>query len=279
MSPPENINLDELAKVEDADDESIDEDSAFNSEDEKLYGKYFSSTNTIQKNVALPIPLQHNTVRIVEIAEGSKLTLSTVCLDVSACGFDRVKLMYRCVYPKQPTEFMDDFSCLCNYLSAKRGGMGLMPCTPVNLEVLGPCKVEFRAEISPVSFVGGSINIFGIISPMDIFVGDEDQYADAFMSEEEEEVDSSSESENESVADSASGGSNSPESESTNEKVGAKRANAKMVLPKKHTAALLERIKKLVNMWADEEQMAGNNVFCQYFSVCFIYLTLLLREL
>ena len=73
----------------------------------------------------------------------------------------------------------------------------------------------------------------------------------------------------------------SPESESTtNEKVGAKRAaNAKMVLPKKHTAALLERIKKLVNMWADEEQMAGNNVFCKYFSVCFIYLTLLLREL
>ena len=33
------------------------------------------------------------------------------------------------------------------------------------------------------------------------------------------------------------------------------------VLPKKHTQALIKRIKKLVTMWADEERMAGHKVF------------------
>jgi len=33
------------------------------------------------------------------------------------------------------------------------------------------------------------------------------------------------------------------------------------VLPKKKTELLLARIKKLVSMWADEEQMKGINVF------------------
>jgi len=54
----------------------------------------------------------------------------------------------------------------------------------------------------------------------------------------------------------------SPEPElSADGKIGAKRTNEKTVLPKKHTDALLSRIKKLVNMWAEEEQMNGNNVF------------------
>jgi len=35
----------------------------------------------------------------------------------------------------------------------------------------------------------------------------------------------------------------------------------KTVLPKKKTELLVARIKKLVNMWANEEQMKGNNVF------------------
>ena len=38
----------------------------------------------------------------------------------------------------------------------------------------------------------------------------------------------------------------------------------KTVLPKGNTERLIERIKKLVSMWADEERMSGNNVFCAY---------------
>jgi hypothetical protein len=46
---------------------------------------------------------------------------------------------------------------------------------------------------------------------------------------------------------------NSPESESSADgKIGAKRTSDKTALPKKHTDALLARIKKLVNMWAEE---------------------------
>jgi len=48
---------------------------------------------------------------------------------------------------------------------------------------------------------------------------------------------------------------------STDEKTGAKRTNENAVLEKEHTDALLARIKKLVSMWAEEEQMNGNNVF------------------
>ncbi len=45
----------------------------------------------------------------------------------------------------------------------------------------------------------------------------------------------------------------SPETESSADgKVGAKRASDKTAFPKKHTDALLTRIKKLVNMWAEE---------------------------
>ena len=45
--------------------------------------------------------------------------------------------------------------------------------------------------------------------------------------------------------------------------IGAKRRTTceKMTLPTIHTDALLERIKKLCNMWAEEEQMNGNKVF------------------
>ena len=42
---------------------------------------------------------------------------------------------------------------------------------------------------------------------------------------------------------------------------GAKRKNEETVLPKEETEELLARIKRLVSIWADEEQMNGNNVF------------------
>lgn len=46
----------------------------------------------------------------------------------------------------------------------------------------------------------------------------------------------------------------------------------KAVLPKKYTDELMDRIKRLISMWADEEQMNGNNVFCEFrlFVVCFL---------
>jgi hypothetical protein len=36
------------------------------------------------------------------------------------------------------------------------------------------------------------------------------------------------------------------------------------LLPKEYTLKLVQRIKKLVTMWADEERMAGNNVFRKF---------------
>ena len=54
------------------------------------------------------------------------------------------------------------------------------------------------------------------------------------------------------LRDSPEAGPSSP-----NEPTGAKRKNEKTVLPKKHTDALLARIKKLVHMWAEEVSDAG----------------------
>ena len=48
--------------------------------------------------------------------------------------------------------------------------------------------------------------------------------------------------------------------------------SVKSILPKDFTEQLVERIKKLVRMWAEEEQMNGNNVFCKY---CDLFMTLL----
>lgn len=44
---------------------------------------------------------------------------------------------------------------------------------------------------------------------------------------------------------------------------GVKRPTSAGVLTSEHTSALRARIQKLVTMWADEEQMAGNKVFCE----------------
>lgn len=195
-----NMTLDELAELDDAhddiSDEEIDSHKAFNSEDERKYGKYFlgGAKNIASKNLSLSIPLKDGTARALEIGEDSKVTLSSICLDVEECDFDKVKVMYRC-------DKSDEFACLCNYLSSSKGGAGLMPSTPVNLEVLGPCKVEFKANVAPTSLLG-SINIFGVVVPSDNLSGDVPyKYEDAFMSDDEEEVTS----ENEIVAEIESG--------------------------------------------------------------------------
>jgi FKBP-type peptidyl-prolyl cis-trans isomerase len=107
----------------------------------------------------------------VEIARGSRMTLSTACLDVDRFDYDRVKLEYRCVYPSSEHQGRDDddddFACLCNYLGAKNGGMGLMPCTTIGLDIVGPCRVEFRGDVVATGVrVSGTINVFGIVAPL-----------------------------------------------------------------------------------------------------------------
>ena len=49
-------------------------------------------------------------------------------------------------------------------------------------------------------------------------------------------------------------GSNKPSS-------GAKRSSEKLALPMMHTNALLSRVKKLVTMWAEEDQKNGKQVY------------------
>lgn len=182
-------------------DEEIDEDMAFNSDDEEKYGKYFSTSitvsNSIDKNISLPIPLQHNTVRIINVPHGHKVSLSSICLDVSKVDYQQIKLMYKCTYPYSTNQstIINDFICLSNYLSMKNGGYGLQPTTPINLQVVGSCKLEFKVQITPEKYSsGGSINIFGILLPFaeDELIDNDDVFADAFMSDEDESIAESS---------------------------------------------------------------------------------------
>lgn len=211
----QGMTLDELSQldVDDDNDEEIDEDEAFNSDDEKNYGKYFSSTKTIfsdvgPRNIALSIPIialtptkdPNQQMRSVDIASGSTLTISSVCLDVMDYAFHRVRLMYRCVYDENDDDGEkedDQFLALCNYLNTQRGGVGLMPSNAVNLKVVGPCRVDFRAGALPCVNLDDKINVFGVIEPLkyvyDYDEDDEDDdyfpYADAFMSGSSEEED------------------------------------------------------------------------------------------
>jgi len=192
------MTLEQLESLQDDStiDEEIDEDMAFNSDDEEKYGKYFStsitvSNNLTDKNVNLPIPLQHNTVRIINVPHGHKVSLSSICLDVSKVDYQQIKLIYKCSYPANQSASINDYNmCLSNYLSMKNGGSGLQPTTPINLQVVGPCKLEFKVQIMPEKYSsGGSINIFGILLPIaeDELI-DDDVFADAFMSDEDESI-------------------------------------------------------------------------------------------
>lgn len=195
------MTLEQLESLQDDStiDEEIDEDMAFNSDDEEKYGKYFSTSITVssslsEKNISLPIPLQNNTVRIINVPHGHKVSLSSICLDVSKVDYQQIKLMYKCTYPANQSTVINDYLCLSNYLSMKNGGSGLQPTTPINLQIVGPCKLEFKVEILPQKYnSGGSINIFGILLPIaeDELIDDDDVFADAFMSDEDESIESS----------------------------------------------------------------------------------------
>ena len=53
-----------------------------------------------------------------------------------------------------------------------------MPSTPIGLEIAGPCRVEFKADVIELSQlrVQGTINIFGIVMPLSNQNGDVEVY-------------------------------------------------------------------------------------------------------
>ena len=208
------LTLDQLTSLHDADDESINEDEAFNSDDEELYGKYFqansdddddddddddvSSDVRSKSYLGLTVPLFANDdddtneegIVTTAIKKGHKMTLSSLCLDIPSCNFQQIKLMVRCVYLGDMDE---PWLCLGNFLGS------VPPSVPVSLEVVGPCRVEWKVEgkypntLANKKGGGSGINIFGKIVPIfEEAFSDDDisvDYADAFMSEEDEEED------------------------------------------------------------------------------------------
>ena len=187
------LTLDELSDLHDADDEEIEEDEAFNSEDEKEFGQYFDNQGreVVNKSyLGLTVPLSGDEGSVVhtEIKKGHKMTLSSVCLDVPSGDFRQIKLMVRCIYLGGTDE---PWLCLGNFLGQKNGGMAVSPSIPINLEAVGPCKVEWKVEGKiPSVFASNGINIFGKIVPIlqEVFSDDDlsVDYAGAFMSEDEE---------------------------------------------------------------------------------------------
>lgn len=181
--------VDDLSTLVDANDEEIVEEEAFNEDDEIAFGKRLQSPAIRSGNIMLSVPIQSHKlqrlydvseqnklgiIRSVNIAKGSTMKISSVCLDVQKINFDRTTLKYRIVYPtdEQKTNndgsIINEFSCLCNYLSLKNGGMGLMPCTSIGMKILGPCRMDFLTDMYGASHndVEGVINIFGIVTTL-----------------------------------------------------------------------------------------------------------------
>ena len=191
-----NMTLDQLAELHDADDEEIEEDAAFDSDDERQYGKYFDNQDRHVESIrnrsylGLTVPLSgDDEVVQTEIKKGQMMVLSSLCLDVPSNNFSQLKLMVRCIYLGGTDE---PWLCLGNFLGQKNGGMAVSPSIPINLEVMGPAKVEWKVEGKvPASFSTSGINIFGKIVPImqEVFSDDDISvdYASAFMSESEEE--------------------------------------------------------------------------------------------
>lgn len=190
------MTLDQLADLHDADDEEIEEDEAFNSDDERQFGKYFDNQDgrydeSIRNKsyLGLTVPLSGDETSVqTEVKKGQKMVLSSVCLDVPSGEFRQIKLMVRCIYLGGTDE---PWLCLGNFLGQKNGGMGVPPSLPITMEAIGPCKVEWNIEGKvPTSFSASGINIFGKIVPIfqEVFSDDDISvdYAGAFMSEDED---------------------------------------------------------------------------------------------
>jgi hypothetical protein len=237
------LTLDQLTSLHDADDESINEDEAFNSDDEELYGKYFqansddddddddvSSDVRSKSYLGLTVPLFANDddddddtneegIVTTAIKKGHKMSLSSLCLDIPSCNFQQIKLMVRCVYLGDMDE---PWLCLGNFL-----GSSVPPSVPVSLEVVGPCRVEWKVEgkysDTLANKKGGSgINIFGKIVPIfEEAFSDDDisvDYADAFMSEDDDEEEDYDDEEEEGTFSAASLEENADEEDAKSSK-------------------------------------------------------------
>ncbi|EJK45145.1 hypothetical protein THAOC_36252 [Thalassiosira oceanica] len=163
-----NMTLEELSQLNDADEDEILSDEAFDSEDERRYGAYFdevqSSTafnsdderkygaffgtcdSVNPRNVAVSLTLDNTAKQTINVARGAKLVLNSVCLDVYETKFNRIRLLYRCTGSGDKTAAAD-FLCLANFLGSSKGGAALQPSTPLSLEVFGPAVVEFKVGV------------------------------------------------------------------------------------------------------------------------------------
>lgn len=205
-----NMTLEELSQLNDADEDEILSDEAFDSEDERRYGAYFdevqSSTafnsdderkygaffgtcdSVNPRNVAVSLTLDNTAKQTINVARGAKLVLNSVCLDVYETKFNRIRLLYRCT-GSGDNKTAADFLCLANFLGSSKGGAALQPSTPLSLEVFGPAVVEFKVGVIPQdTYFDENLNIFGNILPIDNALAGYDLYHDAYMSDDSEEV-------------------------------------------------------------------------------------------
>ncbi|KAL3785667.1 hypothetical protein HJC23_001938 [Cyclotella cryptica] len=156
-------------------DEEIDEDEAFNSEDEAKYGKFFTNTPSsslereplmTSKFMGLTVPIPQysgeSKVTTVNVLQGTKLHLSFVCLDIPDFDFRQLRLLFRCLYEKQDAEDEMQWMCLCNFLVQSSNSTSVS----LGLEIVGPCTVEWKVQSSSNPH-DGCINIFGQIVPTD----------------------------------------------------------------------------------------------------------------
>lgn len=163
-------------------DESIDEDLAFNSEDEEKYGKFFegkssadvsgyamaaNASKLLGVQVDVPMGSKESEVVTLDVLEGTKIVLSSACIDVPCNKFQQSKLMFRCIYEDGDEEM--PWMCICNFV----GHSSIVPTASLNsFEIVGPCVVEWKtSSIDVVKIAMGSVNIFGQIVSTNAFGG------------------------------------------------------------------------------------------------------------
>ena len=156
-------------------DESIPESDAFNSEDEAKYGQYFQgksySYSSGKVNGVQLLAVEVNATKTqgdadvvtVEVLEGTKAVLSSVCVDGCSVEQPQLRLMFRCKYEIENQDAMP-WMCLCSFF----GSPNTPWTTSLNkLEVVGPSVIEFKTLSNSLNTQAWSTNIFGHIVPTD----------------------------------------------------------------------------------------------------------------
>ena len=153
-------------------DESIPEDSAFNSDDEALYGKFFKSSsknNLIQSNtstsflaIEVDVPQEpscESGIVTLEVLEGTKAVFSMACLDISEKR--TVRLLFRV---NNEDDGIMPWMCLCRFHNQDNSPYSAASMN--NLEIVGPCTVEWKTvTYQEEGSTSGSLNLFGQIVP------------------------------------------------------------------------------------------------------------------